>query len=112
MKMLFKLVLLLFMVAAIFAMLRPDSDVSGVVGAAIEDVSGFCDRQPGACEQGASIAYRTQDLIAAAMNALSGETPPRQPLTTQDRALAPPTDPDAAPAQQPAIATHGDPARQ
>lgn len=104
MKTLFKLVLLLVVMAAVFSALRPKSPVSEFVEAAIEDVGGFCERQPGACEQGAAIAYRTQDLIAAAVHALSDEKPATQPLTAQDRALSPPP---AAQQPQPAIATHG-----
>lgn len=110
MKLLVKMILVLAVVATLFAFLRPNSPVGEVIRAAIDDAGAFCDRQPEACHQGAAIAHRTSDLVAAGLRVLSGEREhereqarDERPLTNEDRTLLPH---DASSPQQPAIATH------
>ncbi|MEM8663488.1 MAG: hypothetical protein AAGF49_05120 [Pseudomonadota bacterium] len=106
MKFLIKLTVLAVALGAIVSVTMPETPVGEVVNAAIEDVSGFCDRNTEACDQGAALAYRTTDLIAAALTALQSETG-TSTLTQTDKSLAPPAQPVAAQETQPAIATHG-----
>lgn len=117
MKLLMKLAILAIAIALLLPVIRPDAPVSEVVTTAIKDVGSFCERNPSTCDQGQAIAVRAGDLITHALRSLAEENAAQQPLTPEDLALAPPdttTLPqagaqaaDAAPAQQPAIATHG-----
>jgi len=106
MKMLFKLVLVVVALALAVSVLRPETPVAEFVAAAVEDVSGFCDRQPETCQQGAEIAYTTGDLVSEALRALLNDNAAGHselPLTGEDKRLAP----AAGMQQQPAIAAHG-----
>lgn len=109
MKLLLKLMVVAIAVALLLPVIRPDTEVSAVVSAAIEDVGNFCERNPSTCDQGQQIAVRAGDLLTHAIRTLREEDPSSQPLTAQDRSLAPapafsannPRDSEA-PAPQPA----------
>ncbi|MEO1102140.1 MAG: hypothetical protein AAFW98_00155 [Pseudomonadota bacterium] len=106
MNFLVKLTLVAVALGFLVSVLMPQSPVGEVVNAAIEDVGGFCERNANACDQGSALAYRTSDLIAAAVQALAPDGEGVSTLTQDDRALAPPTATTAPQTPQPAIATH------
>ncbi len=89
MKLLLKLMVVAIAIALLLPIVRPDAPVSAVVSAAIEDVGSFCDRNPSTCDQGQQIAMRAGDLISHALRSLAEDDPSSQPLTAQDRTLAP-----------------------
>lgn len=112
MKLLLKLAILAVAAVLLLPVIRPDAPVSEVVTTAIKDVSTFCERNSSTCDQGQAIAVRAGDLITHALRSLAEEEAAQQPLTQEDLALAPPNtttlprEGNAAPAQQPAFATH------
>ena len=89
MKLLFKLFLLCAALAVLMPIIAPNSSISAVVRAAVADVSGFCERRPEACEEGARIAHQAKSLLIGMIDQLSGAVGDR-PLTDSDRVLEPP----------------------
>ena len=89
MKLMLKLMVVAVAIALLLPVIRPDTQVSEVVSAAIKDVGSFCERNPSTCDQGQQIAVRAGDLITHALRTLGEDEPSSQPLTAQDRNLAP-----------------------
>lgn len=107
MKFLIKLAALAMLAVVLAGIFAADTDVGRVANAAIDDVMGFCERQPDACRQGAALAQSATRFVVRTAQAFAGDS--ALALTEEDRALAPP-DP-AAGAQHQALATHGEPLR-
>lgn len=86
----------LFALALVAVLLAPilgaNTDVGRVVSAALEDASAFCERRPEACHQTAELARETREAFLGLVAGL-GE-PAAGPLTDEDRALAPPREPE------------------
>ena len=56
MKLIFKLILLCALIAAVMPVIAPQSPVSAVIRAAAADAMTFCERRPDACAEGADDA--------------------------------------------------------
>ncbi|MEM6763015.1 MAG: DUF5330 domain-containing protein [Pseudomonadota bacterium] len=89
MKALLKLAIVLFVIALAMPFLRPGSPVSAFVNAAMVDVGGFCQRQPAACAKGLDAVRQSTAFIREAIASANRGSPSQQPLTPEDRGLAP-----------------------
>ena len=88
MSTLIKLIALVIVVALLAPTLGAETQFGRVVGTALKDAAGFCDRHPDACAQAGEIARDTRNAVVSLVTTLSGEAP--ETLTEADRALAPP----------------------
>lgn len=104
MKLLFKLLSLGVMFAALTPLIAPQSPVADIVRAAFADVTSFCDRRPEACHEGARVARETGAALKRTLSDLTSETDGGT-LSAADRALAPP---ESAQDRKSAFAGHGD----
>ncbi|MEM7695020.1 MAG: hypothetical protein AAF318_11250 [Pseudomonadota bacterium] len=93
MTFLLKILALILVVAIAVPILTPQSPVGHIVSAAVDDLSGFCERKPDTCRQTAEVGRDLAKIVAATFRSLADDLS-EDSLTADDRTLAP------------AIATH------